>query len=240
MKERTRLARDLHDSVTQALYGVSLYAEAAARQLSRGALDLTAHHLSDISTTAQESLREMRLLVFELRLPVLKSEGLAAAIQARLEAVEARVGLETSFRYDGNGHLAPEVEDGLYRIAQEALNNALKHAQARTVSVQLRHEGRTVILEIADDGLGFDPAAATDHGGFGLQTMEERAARLGGRLTIESVPGSGTCVRVEVDASSEATPLVAFEPGIAGTAHDENRSAAGPRAPVAAGARREA
>ncbi|HSJ57558.1 MAG TPA: GAF domain-containing protein [Anaerolineae bacterium] len=203
MKERNRLARDLHDSVTQALYGVSLYAEAAARQLSRGSVDLAAQHLNDIRATAQESLREMRLLIFELRLPVLQSEGLAAAIQTRLEAVESRVGLETSFHYDGNGHLSPEVEDGLYRIAQEALNNALKHAQAHSVAVQLCHEGGTAILEITDDGLGFDRAAATGRAGFGLQTMEERAARLGGRLTIDSTPGQGTRVRVEVAVSSE-------------------------------------
>ncbi|MBN1658132.1 MAG: GAF domain-containing protein [Anaerolineae bacterium] len=240
MKERNRLARDLHDSVTQALYGISLYAEAATRQLSRGALDLTAHHLNDIRTTAQESLREMRLLIFELRLPVLKSEGLAAAIQTRLEAVEVRVGLDTNFRYDGYGHLAPNVEDGLYRIAQEALNNALKHAQARTVSVQLQHEGHTATLEIADDGLGFDPAAVAEHGGFGLQTMEERATRLGGRLTIESTPGSGTRVRVEVDAGSEAVPPVTSEPAIAGTTHDENTPQAGPGALAAARSRREA
>jgi signal transduction histidine kinase len=240
MKERNRLARDLHDSVTQALYGVSLYAEAAARQLSRGSVDLVAQYLNDIRATAQESLREMRLLIFELRLPVLKSEGLAAAIQTRLEAVESRVGLETSFHYDGNGHLSPEVEDGLYRIAQEALNNALKHAQARSVTVQLCHEGGTVTLEITDDGLGFDQTVPAGRAGFGLQTMEERAARLGGRLTIDSTPGQGTRVRVEVAVSSEA--LAPATAPIEQALPDQNGGALEPGtgALLAAGAGREA
>jgi nitrate/nitrite-specific signal transduction histidine kinase len=198
MKERNRLARDLHDSVTQALYGVTLYAEAGARQLLSGDTDMVAEHLCEIRNTSQESLREMRLLIFELRLPMLKTEGLAAALQARLESVEARVGLETDFRVEGDGRLSPEVEEGLYRIAQEALNNALKHAHAQTVSVHLHHNRRTVTLEIADDGVGFEPAEAQEQGGFGLRGMEERAVRMGGELTVQSKPGEGTNVTVEV------------------------------------------
>lgn len=198
MKERNRLARDLHDSVTQALYGVTLYSEAASRQLLSGDTQLVADHLCEIRNTAQESLREMRLLIFELRLPMLKSEGLAAALQARLEAVEARVGLETDFRTEGEGHLSPDVEEGLYRIAQEALNNALRHAHARSVSVSLHLNNQTVALEVADDGIGFDPPAAQEQGGFGLRGMEERAARLGGTLRVESRPGEGSKITVEV------------------------------------------
>ena len=198
MKERNRLARDLHDSVTQALYGIALYAEAASRQLSWGQVSTTAEHLLDIRATAQESLREMRLLVFELRLPMLKNEGLAAAIQARLDAVEARVGMKTEFQVQGEHRLGSEVEEGLYRIAQEALNNALRHAQARNVSVRLGKDGHLATLEIVDDGIGFDPTAVKDGGGFGLRTMAERAARLDGTLTIESEPGHGTRVWAEV------------------------------------------
>jgi nitrate/nitrite-specific signal transduction histidine kinase len=198
MKERNRLARDLHDSVTQALYGIALYAEAASRQLSASQVSTTAEHLLDIRATAQESLREMRLLVFELRLPMLKNEGLAAAIQARLEAVEARVGMKTEFQIQGEDQLASEVEEGLYRIAQEALNNALRHAQAGSVAIHLGKDRHLATLEIVDDGVGFDPTAVKDGGGFGLRTMAERAARLGGTLTVESEPGHGTRVRVEV------------------------------------------
>ena len=198
MKERNRLARDLHDSVTQALYGVTLYSEAAARQLLSGETDMVADHLFEIRTTAQESLREMRLLIFELRLPALRSEGLAAALQARLESVESRVGLDTMFRVEGDSKLTPDVEEGLYRIAQEALNNTLKHAHASSVSVVLHHNDRLVSIHIEDDGVGFDPAEARVQSGFGLKGMEERVARLGGKLVVQSSPGEGTRIEVEV------------------------------------------
>jgi signal transduction histidine kinase len=198
MKERNRLARDLHDSVTQALYGVTLYSEAAARQLLSGERDMAIEHMGEIRNTAQESLREMRLLIFELRLPMLQEEGLAAALHARLEAVEGRVGLETEFRAETDGRLSPEIEEGLYRIAQEALNNALRHARARSVAVHLHQTNGTVTLKIEDDGIGFDPVAARELGGFGLRGMSERAARLGGELAIQSNPGQGTTIRVEV------------------------------------------
>jgi len=198
VKERNRLARDLHDSVTQALYGVTLYAEAAARQLSSGKVNMAADHLREIRRTAQESLGEMRLLIFELRSPMLKREGLVAALQARLEAVEGRVGLETEFKTNGESQLSAQVEEGLYRVAQEALNNALKHAHANRVAVCLHQDKKTVILEIADDGIGFDPIAAQKRGRFGLRGMKERATRLGGKLTVQSRPGKGTKVRVEV------------------------------------------
>jgi nitrate/nitrite-specific signal transduction histidine kinase len=210
MKERNRLARDLHDSVTQALYGITLYAEASARQLLSGERELAANHLREIQETAQASLREMRLLIFELRLPMLRKDGVklagglpsalsaAEVLQARLEAVEGRVGLETAFQSDVNSPLCPEIEEGLYRIAHEALNNTLRHARARSITVQLHQDERTVSLEITDDGIGFDPSAARELGGFGLRGMEERAARLGGELIVHSSPGKGTRICVEV------------------------------------------
>jgi signal transduction histidine kinase len=198
MKERNRLARDLHDSVTQALYGVTLYAEAAARQLQSGQTELAGDHLSEIRSTAQESLREMRLLIFELRLPMLKEEGLVAALQSRLESVEGRVGLETELDAQVDGRPSPEVEEGLYRIAQEALNNTLRHAHASCVAVRLCENGQGITLEIVDNGCGFDPQVVKEHGGFGLQGMEERTSRLGGVLTVQSRPGQGTKVRVEI------------------------------------------
>ena len=198
IQERNRLARDLHDSVTQALYGVTLYSEAAARQLVSGEADMVADHLSEIRTTAQESLREMRLLIFELRLPALRTEGLAAALQARLESVESRVGLETVLRVEGDSKLTPDLEEELYRIAQEALNNTLKHAHASSVSVVLHHNDRIVSLSIEDDGVGFDPSEARVQSGFGLKGMEERVAQLGGKLTVRSNPGEGTRIEVEV------------------------------------------
>ena len=197
MQERNRLARDLHDSVTQALYGIALYSEAAARQIQVGRQELASEHLAEIRTTAQESLCDMRLLIYELRRPVLKREGLAAALQARLEAVEARVGLETAFEQIGDPELSAEAEEGLYWIAQEALNNVLKHARANQVSVRLQRNGEWITLEVADDGAGFEPDALRD-GGYGLCTMQERAIRLGGELIVTSRPGRGTVIRAEV------------------------------------------
>jgi signal transduction histidine kinase/ligand-binding sensor domain-containing protein len=198
-EERNRLARELHDSVTQSLYGVTLYADAAAGHLALGHMDRAAEHLQELQDTAQEALAEMRLLVFELRPPILE-EGLVAALQARLQAVEGRVGLKTEFRVDGEGRLLPKIEEGLYRIAQEALNNALKHAYAGNISVYLRQAGETVTLEVADDGVGFDPTTARERGGLGLSAMEERAAELGATLTIRSTPGEGTRVKVSISS----------------------------------------
>jgi signal transduction histidine kinase/ligand-binding sensor domain-containing protein len=211
-EERNRLARELHDSVTQALYGVTLYAEAAAGHLALGHRDRAAEHLEELQDTAQEALAEMRLLIFELRPPILEELGLAAALQARLQAVEGRAGLRTEFKTnveEGQPKMPPDVEEGLYRIALEALNNALKHAQARNIKVHLRQDERTraepvrVTLEIADDGIGFDLATARERGGVGLSAMEERAAALGGRLTVESAPGTGTSVQVSVVTDGE-------------------------------------
>jgi signal transduction histidine kinase len=200
IRERNRLARDLHDSVMQALYGVTLYAEAAWRRLSAGDSSVTGEHLREIRSTAQEALREMRLLIFELRPPVLKQEGLAAALRSRLESVEQRVGLETRLELDVQERLAPEIEEALYRIALEALNNVLRHSFADHVCVTLRREAGRALLQVADDGVGFDPVATRKRGGgLGLRGMEERVSRLGGRLALDSAPGEGARVRVEVD-----------------------------------------
>jgi signal transduction histidine kinase len=197
LEERQRLARDLHDSVTQALYGISLYAEAAGRALADGETEPVAVNLQEISETTREALAETRLLLFELRPPLLEEQGLAAALRARLQAVEARAGLETAFECHGQQRLAPDKEQELFRLAQEALNNVLKHAHARRVQVCLELAADRAVLEVADDGAGFEPALGGG-GGFGLPGMRERAERLGGTLQIESAPGAGTRVRVEV------------------------------------------
>jgi len=199
LEERTRLARDLHDSVTQSLYGVTLFAEAAGRLLAARDTELAREHLHELQQTAQEALQEMRLLIFELRPSILGDNGLAAALQARLEAVEGRAGLETAFQVEGaDQRLPPKVEEGLYRIAQEALNNALKHAHARHIAVVLCQNQPIVVLEVTDDGVGFEPSVAHQQGGLGLRGMEERAVQLGARLSIQSQPGAGTRVKVEV------------------------------------------
>jgi signal transduction histidine kinase/ligand-binding sensor domain-containing protein len=194
--ERNRLARELHDSAAQSMYGVTLLAEVASRLLSIGRADQIAGYLREMKDTAKASLAEMRLLIYELRPPVLQEEGLASALQARLEAVESRSGLETQFHLDGALGLDARVEEALFRIAQEALNNVLKHAHAHRVVVSLGQDEQFVALEIADDGTGFDLARARRSGGLGLRGMKERAAEIGARLQIESDAGSGTTVRV--------------------------------------------
>ncbi len=196
--ERNRLAGDLHDSVTQGLYGIVLHADAAKGQLSAGKKDQTAAYLEEIQAAGKEALAEMRLLIFELRPPVLEREGLEAALETRLYAVEKRAGLATEFSSEIDDRLRLEIEEGLYRIAQEALNNALKHAQAQRVSVSLSQVGKVVTLEISDDGCGFDIESARRSGGMGLDTMGERATKLAGVLTVDSKPGEGTRVVVEV------------------------------------------
>ncbi len=202
VEERQRLARDLHDSVTQALYGMTLYSEAAAEELSLRNTDVVGEYLGELQHMAREALAEMRLLIYELRPSILEEEGLVAALQTRLLAVEGRAGLKTQFTIEVKDRLQPKVEEGLYRIAREALNNTLKHAQASTITVHLRHalqEGK-VTLEIMDDGIGLDPEIVTAKGGLGLSAMEERAAELGGQLTVENAPQGGTRVLVEVPA----------------------------------------
>jgi signal transduction histidine kinase len=128
----------------------------------------------------------------------LQREGLVAALRSRLEVVEERVGMETVLDVDGYRRCGPEIEEGLYRIAQEALNNALKHARANSVKVSLQQAESRVMLVVLDDGTGFDLRIARRAGGFGLRGMEERANRLGGRLLVQSSPGKGTEIRVEI------------------------------------------
>jgi PAS domain S-box-containing protein len=196
LEERQRLARELHDSVTQGLFSLKLFAEAANRQLAAGAIEMASAHLRELRATAGEALAEMRLLVFELRPPLLEERGLAAALRTRLDAVEARSGLTTTSDLDERLRLTAPIEQEIYRIAQEALNNVLKHAHASRVSVTFQGDQQVVRLEIVDDGEGFDSHKAS--GGYGIESMRERARRLGGTLLVESAPGRGTHLRLEV------------------------------------------
>jgi nitrate/nitrite-specific signal transduction histidine kinase len=198
LEERYRLARELHDSVTQLLYSLVLFSGASRRMLEARDLELAERQMAQLERTAQQALREMRLLLYQLRPAALEQEGLKGALQQRLDAVEERVGVQTRLVVEGVVRLAPDVEEGLYQIAQEALNNALKHAMARVVTVSVRALDDQVDLEVQDDGTGFEPDAVEGRGGLGLASMRERAAKIGGRLELVSVAGGGTTVRVEV------------------------------------------
>lgn len=196
--ERSRLARELHDSVTQALYSVTLYAEATRLAMAAGKQDVAARNLEELRKMAREAIVDMRVLIFELHPPVLEEEGLVAALQARLAAVETRAGLQTVVGIKGERRLPIAIEKELFWIAVEAFNNVVKHANARQVEVRLLLDEERICLEIEDDGVGFDPAEARQSGGLGLRGMEERVQRIQGQLGITSAPGRGTTVRVEV------------------------------------------
>ena len=202
LEERTRLARDLHDSVTQSLYSLVLLTEGWRRLLSAGSGSQVEDYLGRIGEIAQQALREMRLLIHELRPPMLEQEGLVGAVRKRLDAVENRIGIEARVVMDDLVELPTFLEEGLYWIAQEALNNALKHAAAKKVSVRICVEDKTLVLEIVDDGQGFDLETAKHRGGMGLVSIRERAKEMRGTLTIESSPGQGTVVKVGVPLPS--------------------------------------
>ena len=194
-KERNRLARELHDSVAQTLYGLTLQAEAANRKLKAGQTDQVSEYLREIRDSAQQTLQETRLLIFELRPPILEQEGLASALRSRLETVESRSGLKTQIQLQELDQIPVEVEAGLYGVANEALNNILKHAHATSIKVALKKESNKIVLEIQDNGIGFDVNAVP--GGMGLNGMKERAEQFGGDLQIQS-DTNGTRIRVEV------------------------------------------
>lgn len=202
LEERQRLARDLHDSVTQLLYSQHLFADAATKSLHAGSLDEVAHYLARLSEAAQRALREMRLMLYRLRPALLAELGLAGALQRRLELVEQRAGLQTHFACDLEDDLPEDLEAALYYIAEEALNNALKHAAAAEVWVSLTCADDSVMLSVRDNGSGFDMGHVPD--GLGMQTMRERATRLGGAVTIESAPGQGMRIVVNLSIPEDA------------------------------------
>jgi len=196
IEERQRLSRELHDSVSQALYSVGLGGKTAravvesdpARAIE--ALDFTL-------AQAERGLAEMRALIFELRPESLEQEGLVAALQRQTAALEARHQTAIALSVPDEPDASLAVKEALYRVAQEALHNAFKHAGPRALRVSLWCDGDDIVLEVLDDGQGFDPSQSFP-GHLGLQSMRERIARRDGTLSIESAPGSGTRVRARV------------------------------------------
>jgi PAS domain S-box-containing protein len=200
-EERQRLARELHDSVTQALYGLTLYAKAAQTALAAGKVEVACRHLEEVNATAQEGMADLRLLIFELRPSILDSDGLVAALQERLEAVEKRTGCNTICHVEGVPALSPEVENELYWIVNEALNNVLKHARANNVILDLRFIDGGSTITIRDDGIGADPAIIDRTTGMGIRNIAERVKRLGGRFRVDSQENQGTILEVRLGNS---------------------------------------
>jgi signal transduction histidine kinase len=192
LAERQRLARDLHDSVTQSLYSLTLFSRAGREATADGDALRLHESLTALEQNAMHALREMRLLLYELRPADLAREGLARALELRLNTVERRAGLRLTVSLDELPPLPPAGEVDLYHIIVEALNNVVKHAHATQVTLRLAHVPGCLRLLIADDGDGFD--AQGPAGGLGLRNMRERVARLRGEIAITSAPGKGTTI----------------------------------------------
>ena len=200
-EERQRLARDLHDSVTQSLYSLSLFSRAGREAAEDGDAIRLNHSLTELERNTLHTLREMRLLLYELRPADLEEEGLIRAIELRLNAVERRANLQLDVRLDELAGLSPSQEVELYHIVVEALNNVVKHAAATRVALQLTQADGHLRLRIVDDGQGFDPAQT--RGGMGLRNIRERVARLDGQLTVFSEPGGGTRLEAVIPCCME-------------------------------------
>jgi PAS domain S-box-containing protein len=195
-QERQRLSRELHDSVSQSLYSIALGARTARALAGRGA-DALAAPLDLILEQAERGLAEMRALIFELRPEALEQEGLVAAVSRRAAALQAQYQLVFDLALCAEPAAPFAVKEALYRIAQEAMHNALKHAQATKIRVLLACVDGSIELEIQDNGKGFDPEGSFP-GHLGLQSMRERATQLGGTLRTESAPGMGTAIIVRI------------------------------------------
>ncbi len=195
LEERQRLARELHDSVSQALFSVELNVSTAEMVMEKD--PARARKLLDRARrTAHEALGDLRALIADLRPPALAGKSVVEALQDFARSLEQQGGIRVKVEGTVVNPLPPSEEAELYRIAYEAVNNAVKHSRATEVRVSLRIEAPSFRAEIADDGIGFDTDAKKE-GAWGLVGMRERAERLGASLQVESAPGEGTKVIVE-------------------------------------------
>lgn len=208
LEERNRLARELHDSVTQQLFSMTLTAQAARAHLEKNPARAAAQ-LERLQETATAALAEMRALIFQLRPPALRDQGLVAALQQHAQNLARREGLAIALNVVGDERLARGLEQPLYRIVQEALNNVVKHANARNVTVTLEFANEHIRLRVRDDGQGFDVEATPSGDGrhLGVLSMRERAAEVGGTMELSSTPGSGTEVTVTVPRGGNGQAL---------------------------------
>ncbi|MFJ1703937.1 GAF domain-containing sensor histidine kinase [Kitasatospora sp. NPDC088346] len=197
--ERARIAHDLHDAVSQKLFSLRLTAKAAATLVDRDPARARAE-LAEVAKLAAEAADELRAVVVELRPAALEEDGLVATLASQVQVLDRAHSADVSFRQCDVRALPPAREAALLRVAQEALHNALRHSGAERVAVSLTGTAsRGAVLRITDDGCGFDPESVRRGGRhLGLVSMRDRAASVGGRLTLESAPGRGTVVEMEV------------------------------------------
>lgn len=194
--ERRRIARDLHDSVVQDLAGTAFSVSAVAR--TPGLADDSRETLDTAGTSLRTSLKSLRSLLAEIHPPDLKAEGLPAAL-ADLTAPAAALGIQASVSVEGAETASDEHVALVWRVAQEAVRNSMRHSEASTIAVTVRGDGTTLTLEVVDDGIGFDPSR-TAPDSYGLRGLRSLVADSGGVLDMRSAPGEGTTVRMEVDA----------------------------------------
>jgi signal transduction histidine kinase len=196
-QERSRLARELHDSVTQTVFSMNLTVQSARLLLERDP-DRTASQLGRLEELAASAMGEIQTLVSQLRPTSIAEEGLPVALRRLAAERLVRHGLDVTVEVNGERVLAETVAAGLYRIAQEALTNVAKHAGTQQATLRLNLAPGVTFLEVEDCGLGFDPQSALSPlGHLGLAGMAEQARELDWKLSVESRPGHGTRVRVE-------------------------------------------
>jgi signal transduction histidine kinase len=212
LEERTRLAREIHDTLAQQLTGIVLELEAADTLLNRGSEGRARSSVEKARELARGALQEARSSVWNLRPAPLSATGVVAAIGHEVEAWEERTGIPARFRARAVPHpppLSPTAEVALLRIGQEALSNAARHGKPEHVDVELRAHAHELILSIHDDGIGFDPSASAPREDcFGLDGMAERARNAGGTLTVVSAPGHGTTVTTRLPFTEALTEAV--------------------------------
>ncbi|MFD5589202.1 GAF domain-containing sensor histidine kinase [Streptomyces sp. NPDC127063] len=197
-EERSRLAHELHDAVSQKLFSLRLTAQAAARLVDRDPARAKGE-LQQVAALAAEAADELRAAVVELRPAALDEDGLVATLRTQIQVLDRAHTARVTFTAHGIRALPATQEEALLRVAQEALHNALRHSGAEHVDVSLDRRGCGAVLRVTDDGKGFDPKAIRRAGRhLGLVSMRDRASGVGGRLTVESAPGKGTTIEMEV------------------------------------------
>jgi signal transduction histidine kinase len=202
-EERNRMARELHDSVSQTIFSMTLTAQ-AARILLDSDVKRVASLLDHLQTLSQNALAEMRTLIHEFRENSIVENGLIPALQKQISTRLDQDGLTVDLTVTGENRLPRPAEEGLFRIVQEALNNVVKHAKTDRATVTIDFLENKTMLAIEDHGCGFDAAnVKTVEGHVGLTGMEERVRALGGTVKVDSIPGDGTRIQIEIIRKDE-------------------------------------
>jgi signal transduction histidine kinase len=197
-EERSRLAHELHDAVSQKLFSLRLTAQAAATLVDRDPVRAKGE-LQQVAALAAEAAEELRAAVVELRPAALEEDGLVHTLRTQIQVLDRAHAARVTFDNQGVRALPPAQEEALLRVAQEALHNALRHSGAGRVDVVLERRGQGAVLRITDNGRGFDPSRVRRAGRhLGLVSMRHRASGVGGRLTVQSAPGEGATIEMEV------------------------------------------